>query len=289
MSYYRRFLIGVLLSSLVCLEALSRGSSAPFLSGDTFRSFCNHVCDETGCNIYPKKVRNGDLIFVKVDDLSHFFYNIHPLISSRYILVSHNGDFPIPGKFTSFLNDGKLIAWFGQNIENYSHPKLHPIPIGLANQQWVHGNLDVIRKADIKHEEDRDILLYVNINVGTNPSVRQPVHDLFVNESYVFVANSEPFDHYLEHLGRSKFVLSPRGNGLDTHRTWEALYLGAIPIVKRSSMDAVFEALPVLIVDDWNEISHEFLLEKYEEMKNRTYQKERLYSDYWFNKIRSST
>ena len=287
MSYYRRVLILAFLGSLISLEASLRRSSAPFISGDTFRSFCTYTCDEMGCTIYPKNVKYGDLIFVKVDNLPHFFYSIHPFIASSYVLVTHNGDLPIPSRFASFLNEKKLIAWFGQNVENYHHPKLHPIPIGLANQQWRHGDIEAIKNADEK-KQDRDILLYVNINVGTNPLIRQPIYDLFVNKSYAFVANNIPFDLYLNNLGRSKFVLSPRGNGLDTHRTWEALYLGAIPIVKRSSMDAVFQGLPVLIVDSWEEISEEFLSEKYQEMKNKRYQKERLYSDYWLKKIRSS-
>ena len=35
---------------------------------------------------------------------------------------------------------------------------------------------------------------------------------------------------YLRTLGQHRFVLSPRGNGLDAHRTWEALMVGTIPI-----------------------------------------------------------
>ena len=31
---------------------------------------------------------------------------------------------------------------------------------------------------------------------------------------------------YLRTLGQHRFVLSPRGNGLDAHRTWEALMVG---------------------------------------------------------------
>ena len=36
------------------------------------------------------------------------------------------------------------------------------------------------------------------------------------------------------------FVLSPRGRGLDCHRTWEALCLGCIPIVKKSPITKLF-------------------------------------------------
>jgi hypothetical protein len=51
------------------------------------------------------------------------------------------------------------------------------------------------------------------------------------------------------------FVASPHGNGLDCHRTWEALALGCIPIVKRSPIDKVFQGLPVWIVGSWKEVT----------------------------------
>lgn len=280
-------LIAIFICLIFGLEGAVRGSIAPYISGDTFRSFCDYIYDETGCNFRPEKVKNGDKIFVKVDNLPNFFLRMHPRIRSKYILVSHNGDLPVPANFSHILDDPRLIAWFGQNVENYSHPKLHPIPIGLANLCWAHGNVETVDRSVHSLDGIRDILLYVNLNIETNPSVRRPVYDLFANQPYSFTSLSTSFENYLMDLSRSKFVLSPRGNGLDTHRTWEALYLGAIPIVLSSSLDPLFEDLPVLIINSWSEISEEFLLEKYEEMSRKTYRLERLYADYWFDRLSS--
>ncbi len=57
------------------------------------------------------------------------------------------------------------------------------------------------------------------------------------------------------------FVISPPGNGLDCHRTWEALALGCIPIVMRSGslLDLLYESLPILLVDDYSVITEEAL------------------------------
>ena len=41
---------------------------------------------------------------------------------------------------------------------------------------------------------------------------------------------------YLMALGRHRFVISPRGNGLDAHRTWETLLVGSIPSMRRTYM-----------------------------------------------------
>ena len=55
------------------------------------------------------------------------------------------------------------------------------------------------------------------------------------------------------------FVICPHGCGLDCHRNWEALCLGCIPIVKTSHIDNLYKDLPVLIVNDWNNIDKNLL------------------------------
>jgi hypothetical protein len=59
---------------------------------------------------------------------------------------------------------------------------------------------------------------------------------------------------YRRALADSKFVLSPAGNGFDCHRTWEAMYLGAIPIVKKIHWPFNDKKLPVLIVNEWEDL-----------------------------------
>ena len=81
------------------------------------------------------------------------------------------------------------------------------------------------------------------------------------------------------------FVLSPHGNGLDCHRTWEALCLGCIPIIKTSGLDQLFEGLPVWIVQDWTDVTETNMRSKIEEFRNRTFQYEKLTLGYWQSKI----
>jgi len=83
------------------------------------------------------------------------------------------------------------------------------------------------------------------------------------------------------------FWLSPRGGGLDCHRTWEALYLDIIPIVWNSSLNVLFENLPVVIINDYKELNETFLYEKLNEIskkklsKKKVYQFEKLRNAYW--------
>lgn len=88
------------------------------------------------------------------------------------------------------------------------------------------------------------------------------------------------------------FSVSPHGNGLDCHRTWEDLALGCIVIVKTSPLDALYEGLPVVIVKDWNEITEDNLnkwaLKFGDALTNINY-RTKLTTAYWWNKINAAS
>src|SRR5271170_245325 len=144
--------IGILipLSTASSCAAPLHQSSYPFISGDTFRSIADHIIDETNQPFCAHNVAPYDIIFVKTDYIGYFFATIHQNINNPYILITHNSDYsPIYRKtrpfghqvydLSGFLYDKKLVAWFAQNSD-YAHPKLKPIPIGLANSYWPHGS-----------------------------------------------------------------------------------------------------------------------------------------------------
>ena len=60
-----------------------------------------------------------------------------------------------------------------------------------------------------------------------------------------------------------KFAISPPGNGVDCHRTWEMVLVGVVPVVRRSEIDPAFGRLAddgaVLLVDGWDEVDEALL------------------------------
>ena len=88
------------------------------------------------------------------------------------------------------------------------------------------------------------------------------------------------------------FVASPRGNGLDTIRTWEALMLGCIVIVRRLPdapvIEELYADLPVVIVDRWSDITRDFLTQILSEYSRRTFNYEKLTMQYWINRIEAA-
>ena len=78
--------------------------------------------------------------------------------------------------------------------------------------------------------------------------------------------------------------MSPRGNGLDCHRTWEILMMRRVPVIKREgSMERLYNNMPVLFVDEWSDLKLMNLDKIYEEFffDNQDY----LTEDYWLNLI----
>ena len=91
------------------------------------------------------------------------------------------------------------------------------------------------------------------------------------------VSRLETFIHQMEYA----FVISPFGCGLDTHRTWEALILGCIPIIAHSDLDPLFDDLPVLLVDKWSDVSEGLLDSTILEFQNRKFNFDKLKLRYW--------
>lgn len=266
----------------------SRLPAYPYISGDAFRDHCDYVFDETNRYIPVHEMKEGSTIFVKTDLVGQFFSEYHLQIPVRYIVVSHNSDHPAPGPHAEYLNDDKIIAWFSQNVEKASHPKLHPIPIGIENRYNGHGDPEHLNNARRRIPGiKKSYLAYLNINIDTYPKERQKVYDLFRHKDYVKAPSPKPYKDYLYDLAGSKFVFSPRGNGLDCHRTWEALYMGAYPIVRTSSSDEMYEDLPVLIIKKWADVDEEFLEKSYKQLSKKTYNAEKLKARYWLNFIDS--
>ena len=70
-----------------------------------------------------------------------------------------------------------------------------------------------------------------------------------------------------------------------THRLWETLYMGSIPIVRHDVAINEFNDLPICFVNNWHEVTVEFLEKERVRIKNATHCMDKLKIGYWINKI----
>lgn len=128
--------------------------------------------------------------------------------------------------------------------------------------------------------------VYANFTIQTNSDERS--HLCQILESLGFPMRNPSMTHegrleYLRSLRTSNFVVCPEGNGVDTHRLWETLYVGGTPIVKSNPLvNSLVESLPVLIVNSWEELTDLGHLESsWVELQSKTHSGNVLRFSYW--------
>lgn len=272
--------------------SLQGKTSFPYLSGFTWAHFCkwrmlNRDLQNGLVRFDLRMVRDGDTIMIDYGCLEDFSRRILPQLDARVILVTSNygfySDFPLPGPFYFLLESPKIIAWFVQNIDREASEKLIPIPIGIANRNWEHGNTDLLDRYIPLALEKTAKSIFCYLNHFVHPQrVECSVHFRSIG---IQRFPRTTFAEYLQHLSESVFVVSPPGQGVDCHRTWEALLMGCYPIVIRSKLNPLYEDLPIVAVDHWNEVTVPFLERKYTELQSRTWSRSKLYAPYWFDRV----
>jgi len=205
------------------------------------------------------------------------------------VVVTHNGDNPVDDdKISHFSN---LKRWFGQNVMT-TNDKVTPLPIGLEND-YIGGQPQRKHILNGKSSENREAskLVYLNCSIGTYRPDRQPAYDYFSSKGWCTVKPHGSLDyyHYCNDILDHHFSICPRGNGLDCHRNWEILYLNRYPVMKKYyGLEKLYSDLPVVFVNDWSEVTEEFLRNKLETMRNTTYNMDKLRYSYWKKLIEDS-
>lgn len=176
-----------------------------------------------------KMLASAKSIFVYTHLLDVFVRFIFPLIPHPFVLVTHNSDDVVSDKWIPLLESNKIIHWFAMSC-TFKHPKIESIPIGIANAQWSHGNIDLLYSimiSDIQQTHG----LYANFSLYTNPLRRFDIASQLQDAGLTITIPENDQLKYLTEMKQHSYVACPVGNSPDTHRFWEALYLGCIPVV----------------------------------------------------------
>ena len=183
-----------------------------------------------------KFINNKKLVFC----YTHLLNDLNLLIKTlKYLknpfkLIFHNSDTSFNKEHLKLFNKLPLLQHiYSQNL-NIVNSNISYLPIGIANSQWVHGNLDIFKKIyNKKISKDKDI--FFNFNIDTNKEKRQYCYDILSKKGLQWTNNLDT-EKYLIELKKHKYCICPEGNGLDTHRFWECLYMDTIPICSNNKL-----------------------------------------------------
>ena len=251
-------------------------------------------------------------------NIEYFNKIILPHIEYNLIIIGFYGDstFPIEcngwsekevlerrGKnYESIINNKYFIHWFSINKIIPDNEKFTSIPYGLDYWQLLNSNCF---GCPIRSAKEQDDILCRIIDNSLHFSNRIPKiyanwhlhitdsrHGMFRTHLQRIIPNNiihydypRNRDDYWNECRKYTFVISPHGNGLDCIRTWESLCLGCIVIVKKSDIDNLYNELPVLIVDEWHDITEDLLNKTIDNFSKKQFNMEKITMKYWIDKV----
>lgn len=246
-------------------------------------------------------------IYICTDSLIYFAENFLNDIQGSFTLVSGDSDKPVDidllqnPAILKMLEDARLSKWYAQNLLT-EHEKIVQIPIGMDYHtlwnfpEWCEWGLK--RQSPIAQEhallkvfesalpfEKRLFSGYCNWHFHLDRGDRQ---DCFAKlDKQISFVEKHPLSRIStwQRQAEMMFVTSPQGVGVDCHRTWEALLLGCIPVIKRSSFARIFEDLPVVILNDWSEFNPTTMNDHLNMMIGKKYNYAKLFNKYWSSMI----
>lgn len=248
-------------------------------------------------------LHNGkNVFFCKTDYIFQDFQTINRLDNS-IIFITGNSDYAITDDIVDKAPQN-ITKWYCQNaIAN--HAIIEPLPIGLENKYPSHRsghgiayyNRSIIKEnLIIKTQYKKPTIfdkIYANFNVNTNIYYRNNIKNICINQKHIMWEEpSTDLQKYYTQLAEYQLVLCPVGNGIDTHRLWEVLYCGRTPITIKTGKYKIYDLykkFPIILLDDIEQLlDMDFIINQYQLLLYKNYEKSLLNSIFWENLLREN-
>ena len=171
------------------------------------------------------------------------------------------------------------------------------IAFALCNKYRDFSVFNILKKCRDSYLRSPSKLLYLNYRIPANLKVRKDSYqiiknmlsldftdDTFNGENWLLFNDEQCYTNYFNKCLDHMFIACPEGFGIDSYRFYETLYLGRIPVVLHNPETDMFQDLPILYLNTWEEFP-----EKAKEFINNfdinKYNIEKLSRNYWKNII----
>jgi len=227
------------------------------------------------------KLKYGDKIFISIDETNICLNALTNILKAKQIKVYFYlmGEPIIPRDIINRLLPYSLAIFANNNV--YEHPNIHIMPIGIRDCEYVVPNHKGFNHNYLLNEGNvvcnKEFLCLLCFSFTHND--RNVCYNVLSNKSFITNLNKNEYEKQPSiHCGKvpvwinynythkSDYTISPRGHGVDCHRFFEAIYLDSIPIVKRTNtaFDKLFNIFPCLVIDKWEDVTEELLLQNKE-------------------------
>eukprot|EP01033_Poteriospumella_lacustris_P002652 gene2652-1928_t len=186
-------------------------------------------------------------------------------LDSRYKpLDGFSGDREL---FHRILNSSRVLRWYAENRDvSDGYSKFFTWPTGLSFARLIYpddmGDLIAVRrKAGFVPVNQRDLKVLVSDRLHKDNDqmhLRREVRALCNRTPTCKVPDTDTnVEHqtFLTDISKVSFVACIQGGGVDpSPKAWETILAGSIPIIKSSWLDDAYRQLPVVLVEDWDQV-----------------------------------
>lgn len=227
--------------------------NSEYLNGDLFKSFADVSIQRRNGLMMISSLRNlkrARIIFCESNVLQDFLDAYSDSLSCK-VIIAGNSDhefYKLPSNLPP-----NLEHLFLQNSFIPNSDLVTCIPIGIENKRYaVNGSSKLMK--NYKYRTARSGQLLFGPYGLTHPERVKTVRELFGHPNYDFLFGRLGPREYASVSSRYKFVASLRGNGIDTHRFWETIYRGGVPVVEDSIWAQNIKSLnvPMVITRSWS-------------------------------------
>jgi hypothetical protein len=265
------------------------------------------------CEIDIDYLNSKNKLIIFCLNTSEYFNKLKPFlkkIKKPFVLITAMDDSTFPTEMDSeFMNDinenEHFKHWFAINKIIPNDNKFTSIPYGLdhwtittkpyfgeniQSYEEQNNNLQsIIDKS--QHFTKRIPKIYANFHLnktdGRHGEFRSKLINIIPNEIVFYEPSTISRTECYNNMIKYSFVVSPYGNGYDCIRSYEALCLGCIVILKKDFLNIIYEDLPVLFVDNWEDINEELLNKTLISYSSRNFNYDKLKMNYWIKLINS--
>lgn len=238
----------------------------------------------------PEDLQPYDTVFVHKRILPSFVKRTFPFLKSPIVLLTgsyeNSRKFRIPEETARILLNSPMIAhWFCTNVDETISvkslpPKLRSMALGIEpfgkSPKKDANPVVILRDVLLRHAKELP-----NKTIGVFEAYTSP----FTNPNRKTMPRGTKMllPDYLEHLAKSKFVISPNGHKPDCFRHYEALAFGAIPITE---LDPTYyshlQAGPVVFNNsEWWNLTESKMLRQLNLSVFPTVNRNLIFEEYW--------
>lgn len=241
------------------------------------------VVIETPPAIVAKRLYESNVVFIHPDSYEQW-KNILLLLHKRKplplkLIIMSGSDYYFDDDIIEQLFEGipQTQFWI-QNYTGLKGDRISILPIGVAGQY-----IDMIEKN----------YLFGISYFSNSGGFREELIEFLNNHDEMkrYCTPKVPKEDYFKMLSQFYYNVCPMGNGFDTHRFWECLMVGTVPIVKShdyfDNLRFQYPKLPFITVKSWEElpfIIDSLTQEKYNELWDSSDISVAL-QEYWVKKV----